>query len=204
MRRLYVSLLVGLLLMPSATAWAHGVVGDYTFLEPIVADDANPKNDFDILRPQETWPRDGREFSLGFSFEKTIIPAPESGLWLGFAATNLGDRWVVRTAPRVSRVAGWSVAVVVFTGLYNAHDALGLNLYHLLYSAYGRTLLFKVALFGVVLGIGGYNRYRLVPAVEDDRARAVLLRNVTVETVFLVGVLGIAALLANTPPAHRH
>jgi copper resistance protein D len=126
------------------------------------------------------------------------------GLRLGFARSNRDDRWVQRTAPRVSRVAWWCVAVLAATGIYNAYDALGLSLDHLLYSAYGRILLFKVALFGMALGIAGYNRYRLVPAVEDARARGLLLRNVTVETVLLVGVLGVAALLANTPPAHHH
>ncbi|MGH7905600.1 MAG: hypothetical protein ACREP6_03140 [Candidatus Binataceae bacterium] len=59
-------------------AAAHGVVGDYTFLEPLVADDANPKNEFDILRPEWFRTSDGRQFSLGFSFEKTLVPAPES------------------------------------------------------------------------------------------------------------------------------
>jgi CopC domain len=33
------------------TASAHGTVGDYTFLEPIVAEDANPKNECDLLAP---------------------------------------------------------------------------------------------------------------------------------------------------------
>lgn len=77
MRRLCVLLLLLAGTMP-ARAFAHGTVGDYTFLEPIVADDANPKNEFDILRPEEHWTADGRQFSLGFSFEKVLIPAPES------------------------------------------------------------------------------------------------------------------------------
>lgn len=125
------------------------------------------------------------------------------GLCLGCGQANLDDRWVQRTAPRVSRAAGWSVAVLVLTGVYSAYAALGLNLDHLLYSAYGRILLIKLWLFAVVLGIGGYNRYRLVPAVEDARARTLLLRSVTAEVVLMVGVLGVAALLANTPPVHH-
>lgn len=126
-----------------------------------------------------------------------------AGLWLGYARVSPSDRWVERAAPRVSRVAGWCVALVVLTGLYNAYDALGVSLGDLLYSAYGRTLLLKVALFGVVLALGGFNRYRLVPRLEQARTRALLLRNVTVEAALLVGVLGIAALLANTAPAHH-
>ncbi len=71
------ALLVAIAIHPG-TSWAHGTVGDYTFIEPIVADDANPKNEFDILRPQWTRTAAGREFSLGFAFEKVIVPAPES------------------------------------------------------------------------------------------------------------------------------
>jgi hypothetical protein len=69
---------LSLILVHASTARAHGTVGDYTFIEPIVADDASPKNEFDILRPQETWTADGRQFDLGFALEKVIVLAPES------------------------------------------------------------------------------------------------------------------------------
>jgi hypothetical protein len=51
---------------------AHGTVGGYTFLEPIVTEDANPKNEFDILAPSWDRTADGREFSLGSSLEKKL------------------------------------------------------------------------------------------------------------------------------------
>lgn len=111
MRRLCVAVLVGVLFIPSAEVWAHGVVGDYTFLEPIVADDANPKNEFDILRPQEVWTRDGRQFSLGFSFEKTVIPAPESysngepgG---GLVSIELGSAWLDQSPRQGPNLSGF-------------------------------------------------------------------------------------------------
>jgi putative copper export protein len=124
-----------------------------------------------------------------------------AGLSLGFATKDLEDGWVERAAPRVSRAAGWCVAVLVPAGVYQAYNALGLNLDHLLYAAYGRTLLLKVALFAVVIGIGGYNRYRVVPEVQTGSSRGALLRNVAVESALLLLRLGVAALLANTPPA---
>jgi Copper resistance protein D len=68
------------------------------------------------------------------------------------------------------------------------------------YTTYGRTLLLKLALFAVIVSIGGYNRYRLVPAVGTALSRRMLLRNVTIESVLLIGALALAALLANTPP----
>jgi len=36
---------------PSASAWAHGVVGDYVFLEPLIAEDPTPANELDIVQP---------------------------------------------------------------------------------------------------------------------------------------------------------
>ena len=59
-------------MMDAGRACAHGTVGDYTFLEPIVAEDANPKNEFDILRPSWVRTSEGREFALGFSLEKKL------------------------------------------------------------------------------------------------------------------------------------
>jgi hypothetical protein len=67
-----------LLLAGARASWAHGTVGDYTFIEPMVAEDANPKNEFVIARPQWTRGAEGREFNLGFSLEKVIVPAPAS------------------------------------------------------------------------------------------------------------------------------
>ncbi|HJU11995.1 MAG TPA: CopD family protein, partial [Candidatus Binataceae bacterium] len=83
------------------------------------------------------------------------------------------------------------------------YEAIGLNAGRLLYTVYGRTLLIKLGLFAVVLCIGAYNRYRLVPAAAFAGSRRLLLRNVSLESVLLIGVLGLAALLGNTPPPHR-
>ena len=86
-----------------------------------------------------------------------------------------------------------------------AYDALGLPLSQLLFSAYGRTLIAKVVVFGIVLMLGAYNRYWLVPEVRSPRSHEALLRNVGVESlILLVGVLALASLLANTPPEHNH
>jgi putative copper export protein len=124
------------------------------------------------------------------------------GLWAGSLRIKPDVRWVETASRRVSLTAGYAVAVLAVTGLYNAYTTMNLSLDHFTYTTYGRTLLLKLALFAVVVSIGGYNRYRLVPAVGDASARRGLLRNVTVESVLLIGVLGLAALLANTPPPH--
>jgi putative copper resistance protein D len=131
------------------------------------------------------------------------------GLWLGalvglWLVADLGDRVVERNAPKVSRLAGWCVGIIVLSGAYAAYDGLGLSIGYLLYSGYGRTLLVKVALFAVVASIGGYNRYRLMPrSCASAASRRALLRNVRIESMVLALVLALSAILANTAPPHR-
>ncbi len=124
------------------------------------------------------------------------------GLWLGAVRGKLGSDWVLKTAPRVSGIAGWTVTILILSGLYTAYYSLGADPHRLVDAAYGRTLMDKVCAAMLVLLIGTYNRYWLMPTVSESSAQRNLLRNVGVESVLLIGVLGLAALLANTPPAH--
>jgi len=124
------------------------------------------------------------------------------GLWLGAVRGKLGSGWIRQAAPRVSGVAGWTVTILILSGLYTAYHSLGADPRRLIDAAYGRTLVDKVCAAMVVLLIGAYNRYWLMPNVSEASAQDSLLRNVGVESVLLIGVLGLAALLANTPPAH--
>jgi putative copper resistance protein D len=124
-------------------------------------------------------------------------------LWIAARRTNLRDLSIERAARRVSLAAFWSVFAIVLSGLYTACNGLGLSARHLLFSTYGRTLIAKVAVFTAVLAIGGFNRYRLMPRITDSTARDALLRNVGLESAILMFVvLGLATLLANTPPPH--
>jgi copper resistance protein D len=133
-----------------------------------------------------------------------------AGLWAGallglvFMARRgdiglAGEALLVR---RVSFLAGWCVAALVGSGVYIAYCSLGLNLDHLLYSAYGRTLIAKVAVFGIMVALGGYNRYWLVPKLGVASVHGQLMRSVRVECLLMTGVLVLAVLLANTPPSH--
>ena len=125
------------------------------------------------------------------------------GLWLGAVRGRLGETWLERTAPWVSRVAGWTVAALILSGLYTAYHTLGTDPGRLIYAAYGRTLVVKVCAAAIVLCIGAYNRFLLIPHVGAAPARYALLRNVALESLLLIGVIGLAAALANTPPAHH-
>jgi hypothetical protein len=72
MRKSICPIILAAILAAPATALAHGFVGGYTFLEPIVTEDANPKNEFDVLAPSWYRTAEGREFSLGSSLEKKL------------------------------------------------------------------------------------------------------------------------------------
>ena len=127
------------------------------------------------------------------------------GLWIVAKRGQAPERWVEDAALGVSKLAAWCVLAIVLTGAYMTCSALGLHIDRLLFSTYGRTLIAKLTAFGIVLGIGAYNRYRLVSQVKTPTARKALLRNVGVESlILLMGVLALASLLANTPPGHNH
>jgi hypothetical protein len=72
MRRLCTLAIFFAAFISARAAFAHGTVGGYTFIEPLIAGDANPKNEFDILKPSWYRTAEGREFSIGFSLEKKL------------------------------------------------------------------------------------------------------------------------------------
>jgi hypothetical protein len=71
MKRACALALILAIAIPTA-AFAHGVVGDYVFLEPLIAEDPTPANEFDIVQPSWTRTADGHNFSLGYSLEKVL------------------------------------------------------------------------------------------------------------------------------------
>lgn len=72
MKSLTALLLLASICAPPSNAWAHGVVGDYVFLEPLIAEDPTPANELDIVQPGWTRTSDGRSFAIGTSIEKII------------------------------------------------------------------------------------------------------------------------------------
>ena len=71
MRRLCALALILAIAIP-AKVFAHGVVGDYIFLEPLIAEDPTPANEFDIAVPSWSKTSDGNSFSLGYGLEKVL------------------------------------------------------------------------------------------------------------------------------------
>ena len=53
-------------------AYAHGVVGDYVFLEPLITQDPAPANELDILSPSWVRSSDANTYSIASSVEKVL------------------------------------------------------------------------------------------------------------------------------------
>ena len=131
------------------------------------------------------------------------------GVWIGGLAWLLaGLREQARGGSaravvlRFSKLAGISLAVVVATGVARTVDELG-GWARLADSGFGRALDLKLVLFAGLVGLGAFNRYRLVPLFEAEvRRRAVgrLRRSVGGELGLAAGVLAAAALLSQLAP----
>lgn len=70
----------------------------------------------------------------------------------------------------------------------------------LLTTDYGRVLVAKLALVAVLLGLAGFNRYRLTARAGQMPVAGLLRRVIAVEIVVVLAVLGTAALWRFTPP----
>ena len=157
-----------------------------------------------------------------------------ASLWIGGVVTlalvifriepALVPASVTRICARFSRLAGWSLAAVVLTGVYNAWIQLP-DVAALLDTPYGRVLLGKLALVGLLVVLGGTNRYSLLPRLTGVPARGPvarcvrrcrlalfgparvsasrLVRVVACEAVLGIAVLALTAVLGESTPA-RH
>jgi len=72
MNRIVAIALLILTVSHTRLAWAHGVVGDYVFIEPIITQDPTPANELDILAPSWVRSSDANTYSIGFSMEKVL------------------------------------------------------------------------------------------------------------------------------------
>jgi copper transport protein len=119
--------------------------------------------------------------------------------------------------PRFSRLAGMAVAAILVTGVFQGWREVG-SKDALTTTTYGRLLIVKVILFGLMVGLGALSRrwvharYR-VPALRlspgpgaaalDQETEAVsrLRRAVGAETLLAVVVLAVTSLLVSAEPA---
>jgi len=102
------------------------------------------------------------------------------------------------TALRASSLSLGAVAVLLATGVVQTL-LVSPGLARLLHSTYGTVLIAKVIGMAVLVALGARNRYRLVPHLPADDARAALRRAVRVELAVMLLVLLAAGLLAYVP-----
>ncbi len=79
LKHLLAVVIVASICAPPVSARAHGVVGDYMFLEPLVAEDPTPANELDIVSPGWARGSEGKTYSIGSEFEK-VLWKDEEGL----------------------------------------------------------------------------------------------------------------------------
>ncbi len=127
------------------------------------------------------------------------------GLWIGGLAALLVDlrgqpsEAKAAIARRYSQWAGIALAVVAVTGIVRAVSEI-LTLDALVSTDYGRVVLIKSALLGVVALLGASNRYFNVPKAAQRLTG--LRRAGAAEVMIGAGILALSGLLVNlTPPA---
>ncbi len=105
-----------------------------------------------------------------------------------------------RLIPSFSRVAMASVGLLVATGALASFRELD-HFSDLWTSSYGRLLFAKLAVVGVVLGLGGLNWQRLTPRLGTESGQSGMRRAATTEFILANVVLLLTALLARTSHA---
>lgn len=140
-----------------------------------------------------------------------------AGLWFGALILFLRDlvQWrrrdVAATQAGLAGFAGvgsFCVAVLVATGLLNAVLLAGYDPRTLLETLWGRLLLLKLALFGLMLALAAHNRFTLTPSLSrslsggQDHGSVVakLRRSLVVETSAALAVVTLVAWLGTLSP----
>lgn len=120
-------------------------------------------------------------------------------VWLLFAMRSGDPGRGPGLVRRFSAVAGWSLAVVVISGMARAIDAVGA--WGRLFSTdYGVALVVKVGLVAILVALGARSRFRHVPASPtpgSGRVRQLVRGEVALGAAVLVA----AATLAGFPPS---
>ena len=125
------------------------------------------------------------------------------GLWLGGLAGLLvsvrgaPDDGKARAARRFSQAAAVGIGVVAVSGLWRGIAEIG-TFDALFGTDFGRLVIAKTCLLGVLAGLGALNRWRSVPAAS--RALGPLRRVGSVELLLGATVLLLAASLVNVSP----
>lgn len=107
----------------------------------------------------------------------------------------------VAEVARFSQIAGWALLVVVLTGIARTvGEAGGIGDVRAMLTgtSYGTSLIVKVAIAFLLIGLGALNRRRSIPRLQRD---GTLLRQVVaIELVAALGVFGLTGVLTSLNP----
>ncbi len=151
-----------------------------------------------------------------------VVHVAATALWIGGmvalllavpAATRRLDppvrtRLLAGVLARFSPIALWSVVALAVSGGVQAAIHLDWSLSPFADTGFGRSLLVKIGLFAILVGLGATQRRRIIPALRSHAAggeapggAGVLLRRaLRAEVVLLCGVLAATAVLVGSPP----
>jgi copper transport protein len=143
------------------------------------------------------------------SIPSKVVHLLAGAIWLGgliwlVTVIHREDADFPAEARRVSATALVCVIAILLSGVLQT--ALFLNTPgDLIHSGYGRLALIKMAGLVVLIGLGAFNRFLLLPAVEDSSIRPALSRTVRQEIAIVMILIIIGGFLAYvpTPPAQH-
>jgi copper transport protein len=118
-------------------------------------------------------------------------------LWL-IQISRRGDAEFPVEARRVSSLALWAVIAILFSGVIQTRFFLS-SWGDLLHSGYGQLVLIKISGLVILIGYGVYNRFRLLPSIEESHAVPSLSRSVRQEIVIITILILIGGFLAYVP-----
>ena len=110
---------------------------------------------------------------------------------------------MMECARRLSKVATPALLLVVLTGAYNSYRGLGASLDPLAHTQWGILLDSKIALVGLAVSMGAYNRtiVRTSPSLRLPQGSRLTLV-LRAEAAIMLLILMVSAWLANSPPAN--
>lgn len=132
-------------------------------------------------------------------------------IWVGGLVWLLIGTWGseseerARAIGRFSLLAGFALAGVASTGAARAFQDVGWAPGRLFDTGFGLTVVGKSALFGALVLLGAYNRYRVVPAIASGARRlGTLRRTVSGEITLATGVFGLTGIMAGLAPPTQY
>jgi putative copper export protein len=211
------------LLLDSAwgTTWRWGMVGAFVASAGFLSARAGIKAGWVVATgavlalgafPAFTGHAAGEERLRALALFADVAHVWAAGGWIGLLTLILHMEWRWRSrsdaaarsllpglVPVFSPIAMACVATLVVTGGYAAWlHVPGIGA--LVSTGYGRTLVAKLALVGVVLGLGALNFRVLTPRLETPEGGDALRRAATAEVLLAQVVLFLTAILVRLPP----